>query len=137
MAAVNFLMANGAVLKYGRSQIVKRRRHDARDLDRRRRKVGMALQTDEADVGADQHPGISRAMRFVTGLAAFKAHRRMFERKWTPFVTVAAKTARLVGGEGLLHGGPDAAMRIVAIHTAHGAFREFVMKRPLKQGPLI
>ena len=134
-------MADRTVLKHRQKQVVKRRRNDAaylsRSTGRRIGKIGVALQAHEANLGAREHPGVGRAMRFVAGCTALKTHRRMFEREWTPFVAVAAETARLVGREGLLHGGPDAAMRIVAIHTAHGAFREFVMKRPLKQGPLI
>ena len=97
----------------------------------------MALQADEANVGAGQHPRVGRAMRFVTGLAAFKPHRRMFEREWPPLVAVALEAPRLIGREGLEHGWTDTAVRIVTIHAAHRAFRELVMEGPLELGPLI
>src|SRR5579863_3422525 len=89
VTAVNFLMAHGAVLEHRRAQIMKRRRHHARNLDRRVRKIGMTLQANEAHVGAHQHPRIRRAVRLVTSLAAFKPHRRVFEGKWTSFVAMA------------------------------------------------
>jgi hypothetical protein len=76
-------------------------------------------------------------MRLVTRLAAFKAHRSMFERKWTPFVAVAFEAPWLVGREALEHGGPDTTMRIVAIHAAHAAFWESVMERALELRPLV
>src|SRR5271169_4798929 len=119
-------MTNGAVLKHGRSQIGKRGWHDALHFYWRVRKVGMAFQADKAHVGPREHARIRRAMRLVTGLAAFKAHRGMFERKWAPFVAMALEASRFVGREALEHGGPDTAVRIVAIHAAHAAFRKLV-----------
>ena len=95
----------------------------------------MALQADEAHVGARQHSRIRRAMRLVTGLAALKAHRRMFERKGTALVAVAFEAPRLIGGEALQHGGTDAAVRIVAVHAAHRAFGKLVMERAAGTGP--
>ena len=134
---MNLLVAHGAVLKHRRSQIVKRGGHHAHHFYRRVGKVRVAFQADEAHVGARQHSRIRRTMRLVTGLAALKAHRRMLERKWTPFVAMALDASRLIGGEALQHGWPDTAMRIVAVHTAHRAFWEFVMERPLELRPLV
>ena len=64
----------------------------------------------------------------MTGLAAFKAHRGMLEGERAALVAVAIETSRLVGRETLQHRRPDAAVRIVAIHAAHGAFGKLVMK---------
>ena len=58
----------------------------------------------------------------MAGTAAFKAYGRVFESEGSAFVAVAAETARVVGGEHAAGGGLDAAMRIVAIDAAHGAF---------------
>ena len=135
MAAMNFLMAHCAVLKHRGTQIVKRRRHDARNFRWRRGENRVTLQAYETDVGARQHPGIRRAMRLVTRLAAFKAHRSVFEGERSALVAMARETSRLVGRKTLEHRGPDAAVRIVAIHAAHSAFEKFVMKRPLELGP--
>lgn len=134
MAAVDLLVTHGAVLKRGQTQIVKRRRHNSCHFRRRVRKIDVALQANEPNVRPRQHPWIRRAMRLVTCLAAFKAHWRMLESEWTPFVAVAAEASRLVGREGLKDRGPNAAMRIVAIYAAHVAFRKFVMERPLELG---
>jgi hypothetical protein len=61
----------------------------------------MALQTDESNVSAYEHPWIRRAMRLMTRLAALKAHRRMFEREWTPLVAMATEAPRFIGRENL------------------------------------
>ncbi len=95
----------------------------------------MALQAHEADLGAREHPRIRRAMRLMTRLAAFKPERCMFKRKWTALVAMAPKTSRLIRSEGFDHRGPDAAMRIVAVHTAHIAFGKLVVEGPLELGP--
>jgi len=97
----------------------------------------VTFQADKANVGARQHPGICRSMRLMTRLAAFKAHRCMLEREWTPFVAMAFEAPRLIGCEALQHGRTDAAVRIVAIHAGHAAFRKLVVERPLELGPLV
>jgi len=137
MAAVNFLVADGAVLKHRRTQIVKRRRYDARNFRWRRGENRVTLQADKTNIGAYQHPLIRRAMRLVTRLAAFKAHRSMFERERSALIAMARETSRVVGREALEHRRPDAAVGIVAVHAAHGAFGKFVMKRPLELRPNI
>jgi len=97
----------------------------------------MALETHETNVGAYQHPRIRRAVRLMTRLATLKTHGRMFERERPALVAMAFEAARLIRRKGLLHGRPDAAVGIVAIHAAHVAFRKFVMKRPLEFSPLV
>ena len=97
----------------------------------------MAFHADEANLGSYEHPWIRRAMRLVTRLTAFKAHRGMFERKGAPFVAMAFKAPWLVGREALKHSGTNAAVRIVTVHTAHRALGELVMERALELGPLI
>ena len=135
MAPVNFLMAHCAVLKHRRTQIVKSRRHDARNLRWRRGEKRVTLQAYKTDIGAYQHPRIRRAMRLVTRLAAFKAHRSMFERERSALVAMACEATRLIRRKALEHHGPDAAVRIVAVHTGHGAFWKFVVKRTLELRP--
>lgn len=95
----------------------------------------MALQALKAYVGARQHSWIGRTMRLVARRAAFKTHGRMFERKGSALIAVAGKTTGLVGREILDHRGPDSAVRIVAIHAAHAAFRKLVVKRTLELRP--
>src|SRR5580658_5062699 len=116
-------------------------RHNARHFRWNTRgsggKIRVALQTNETNVGARQHPRVGRAMRLMTGLAAFKTQRCMLERKWTAFIAMAFETSRLIGREGLLHRRPDAAVRIVAIHALHVAFGKLVMEWPLELRPLI
>ncbi len=76
-------------------------------------------------------------MRLMACLATFKAHRCMFEREWTPFVAMTFEAPRLIGREALQHHRTDAAVRIVAIHAAHVAFRQLMVERPLELSPLI
>src|SRR5580704_5279249 len=132
MAAMNFLMTDGAVLKHRGTQIVKSRRHDARNLRWRRGEKRVTLQAYKTDIGARQHPGIRRAMWLVTRLAAFKTHRSMLERERSTLVAMAREATWVVGRETLEHRGPDAAMGVVAVHAGHGAFWKFVVKRPLE-----
>jgi hypothetical protein len=137
VAAMNLLMAHRAVLKHRGTQIVKRRRHDARNFRWRRGENRVTLQAYETDVGARQHPGIRRAMRLMTGLAAFKAHRRMLECEGAALVAVAFEAPRFVGREALQHNRTNAAVRIMAVHAAHRAFAELVMEWALELGPLV
>src|SRR5580704_17028965 len=97
----------------------------------------MTLQADKANIGARQHSWIRRSMRLVTRPAAFKAHRCMFEREWTPFVAMTREAPGLIGCEALEHGVPNTAMRIVAVDAAHCSLRELVMEGPLELGPHI
>src|ERR1700733_2532777 len=117
-------MAHGAVLKHRRTQIVKRRRHDARHFGgswrhRRIRKVRVAFQADESNVGAYQHPRIRRAMRLMTRLTAFETHGSVFKGERPALISMAAEASWLIGREGLKHGGPNTAVRIMAVDAAH------------------
>jgi len=76
-------------------------------------------------------------VQLMTAPAALKAHRGVLERERTALIAVAAETARLIDGEHLRHGWPEAAMWIVAIDAAHRPLRQFVMVRPLKLCPNI
>ena len=58
VAAVNFLVAHGAVLKHRRTQIVKCGRHYARNFRRHSGENRVTLQAYKTDIGACQHPGI-------------------------------------------------------------------------------
>ena len=97
----------------------------------------MTLQANKSDIGARQHSRIGRAVRLMTRLAAFKAHRGMLESEWTALVAVTAEASRLISGKSLEHGGPDAAVGIVAVDAAHVAFGKLVMERTLELGPLV
>ena len=102
-----------------------------------RGEIRVALQADKSDIGARQHSRIGRAVRLMTRLAAFKAHRGMLEGERAALIAVAFEATRLVGGEALQHCRADAAVRIVAVHAGHVAFGKLVMKRPLELGPLV
>src|SRR5262249_54204122 len=112
-------------------------RYDTHHSSRARqvRQIGMALETDVLHSLARQHPGIRRPVQLVTTPTAPEPHHRVLEREWAAFVAVALEAAGLVGREKLHHSGPHAAMRIVAVHTGHGAFGKAVMVRFLKLAP--
>ena len=55
--------------------------------------------------------------------------------KGPDFVAVALDAARFVGARGLDRAGQGAAVRIVAIHAGHGAFRQPVFVGALETGP--
>jgi hypothetical protein len=134
---MDFLMADCAVLKPRRPQIVEGRRHNAQSRACDSRQIGVTLQADQPYFLAGQHPGIRRTVRLVTAPATFKTHHSMLEGKWSAFVAMTIETSRFISGEDLRHGRPDAAVRIVAIDAGHGAFRELVMVRPLELRPNI
>src|ERR1035438_9327430 len=66
-------------------------------------------------------------MGLVATGAAFEAHRRMLEGEGSAFVAMAAEAAGFVRGKHRTHGGPRAAVWIVAVDAAHGAFGQAVM----------
>src|SRR5580692_6106649 len=116
---------------------MKRGWHHASNLHRHRWQIRVALQADKSDVGARQHSGIGGAVRLMTRLAAFKAHRSVLEGERAALIAVAFEATRLVGGEALQHYWTNTAVRIVAVHAGHVAFGKLVMKRPLELGPLV
>ena len=97
----------------------------------------MALQADlSCTCGARQHPRVGRAVRLMAGAAAFQpSPERARRRKGPALVAVALEAARLVGIARLDHLRQEAAVRIVAIHAGHGAFRQAVLVGALKAGP--
>ena len=84
-------MTHRAVLVNRRTEIVKRRRHDAEGarLIVHAWQIGVALQTYILHLSADQHPRIGGAMHLVASGAAFETDRRMFERERSALVAVA------------------------------------------------
>ena len=76
-------------------------------------------------------------MRLMTRAATLKAHGSVFKRKGPAFIPVAVEASRLVGAERLQHRWTDAAVRIVAIDTGHGAFGQFMVIRLLELRPYI
>ena len=97
----------------------------------------MAFQAHQSHFLPHQHPRIGRAMRLMTRRAAVEAHGSMFEGERPALVAVAVQAARLIRSEALPHRRPNAPVRIVAIHAAHGALRKLVMIRPLELRPFI
>ena len=79
-----------------------------------------------------QHARVSRSMRYVTGHAPVRLHRRMFERKWPLLVcvTLDACGVRADCEPRLLQ--LETAVRIVAIAAFHRAFQHFVMEWQIK-----
>ena len=59
--------------------------------------------------------------------AAFETHRSMLESERSALVAVAAEAVGFVGSEHRSHGWTYAAVRIVAVDAAHGAFGETMM----------
>ena len=92
----------------------------------------MALQADELNLRAGQHPRIYRSVRLVTGAATFDPHRRVFENKWASEVAMAFHAARFIGIYETHVAREVATVRVVAIHARHGALRQAVPVRPLE-----
>lgn len=131
MAAVNFLVADGAIPVARGSQIVKCRRHNAQnDSTRiRRRQIRVAFEANQPDVLPDQHFCIGRAVRHMAALAALIAHGGMLEGEWPALVAVAVETARLIGVGHAHQAGLEAAVRIMAVDTGHRVFGNSMFER--------
>ena len=130
MAAVNLLVADGAVPVAGRSEIVKCRRNYARDYSGcvGHRQVRVAFEANQPHFLPDQHLRIRGAVRHVATLAAFLAHGGMLERERPAFVAVTVETARFVGVGHPHQAGFEAAVRIVAVNARHRIFRNPVLE---------
>jgi hypothetical protein len=137
VAAVNLLVTDRAVLVARRIQVVECRRHYAYYAARRviAWQVGVAFETYEAHLLPRQHARIGGTVRLVASSATFKSDGCVLECEWTALITVAIETARLVGGEILLHRGADGTVRIVAIHATHGVFGQLMVIRLLELRP--
>jgi len=132
MASMNLLMTDGAVAEAGRRQIVERRRHYACHLcglTGQRGQTGVALKADEAHFLTDQHLRVLGTVRFMAALAALFAHGGMLEGKGSALVAVALETAWLIGARHLHQAGFEAAVRVVAVHAAHGALGNAMRER--------
>ena len=99
--------------------------------------IRVALQTNEAHFLPNQHARVGRTMRLMTRATTLKPHGNVLERKGPTLVPVAIEASRLVGAERLQHCRTDAAVRIVAIDTGHGAFGQFMVIRLLELRPYI
>ena len=135
---MHLLVTEGAVLEARTAQVVERRRHRSqRRVGRRNRhrQVGVALQAHQAHLLPRQHARIRRAVRLMAGAAAFEAHRSVLEGKGSHLIAVALGAAGFVGARRLDRFGQRAAVRIVAIHAGHGAFRQPVLVGALETGP--
>ena len=132
-------MAHRAVLKTGRAQIVEGGWHDTEDRigSRGVGKIGVALQADEPHFLPDQHPRIGGAVGLMTSSTTLESHHGVLKGKGAALVGVAVEASGFVSTERLQHRSPDAAVRIMAIHAAHGVLGYFVVKRSLKLRPHI
>jgi len=131
-------MAEGTVLKSRAAQIVNRGAHRSQSpvgSGSGRRQVGVALHTDLPHFVARQHARVRRAVRLVACRATFQAHRSVLERERSDLIAVAFGAARFAGARGLNRAGQGAAVRIVAIHAGHGAFRQTVLIGALETRP--
>ena len=131
MASMNLLVANSAVAKARRRQVMKSRRHYAgnpRGLAGQRGQICVAFEADKTHFLADQHLRVRGTVRFMAALAAFLAHRRMLESEWPSFIAVALETTLFVSARHPHQARFETAVRIMAIHTAHSAFGNAVLK---------
>ena len=95
----------------------------------------MALQTHQTHLVTNQHAWISRAVRLMTGHAAFEANGRVLENERTALIAVALEAGRLVAernAHGLRH---VARMGIVAIGAGHRSFGQAMLIWLLKCRP--
>jgi hypothetical protein len=134
MAAMNLLMADRAVLKARRSQVVESRRYDpcGHPGADRGRQIRVTFQAHLLHDGSRQHARIARSMGFMTGGATLESHRRMFERERTALIAVTLKAAGFIRAEAPGHRGTQASVRVVAIHAGHRTLRHRMVKRLLK-----
>ena len=88
--------------------------------------TGQAQLIDGAEF---QHARVSGSVRYVTGDTTIGLHRRMFEGEWSLLVcvTLDARSVRANSQPRLLQ--LEAAVRIVTVAAAHGAFKDLVMGR--------
>ena len=138
MTAVNLLVADSAVAKTRRSQIMKRRWYNAdesRCAGGLLRQVGMTLEADKPDIGPGQHLRISGAMRFVASLAALGPHGGVLISERSAQIRVAREATGFVCGERANLPRQEAAMRIVAVRARHGALRQPVRVGALERSP--
>ena len=106
---------------------MKRRRHHSEYFAVvGRGKIGVAFQTDLADVLSGEHPRINGAVRLMTGRAAFEANRRVFEREGSPDFRMALEATGFVARSVLHVARAKATVRIVAIEAGHGVLNEAV-----------
>src|SRR4051794_25564435 len=107
MAAMNLLMADGAVLKPRRSQVVEGRRCDTGGCPGtdRCRQIRMTFETNLLRDGSRQHARIRRAMRLMTAGATLKPHRRMFKRERPALIAMACKASGFIRAEAPGHRG--------------------------------
>ena len=95
----------------------------------------MAFHADLSYFVSRQHARVRGAVGLMARHAAFQAHGSVLERERSDFIAVALGAAWFAGARGLNGTGQGAAMRIVAIHAGHGAFRQTVFIGALETGP--
>ena len=145
VGSMNGHVAHSTVLKARAEQVVEGRWNLAQVRQVRRPKsgnrcgrrstIGVALQANQAHFVTNQHAWIGRAVRLMTGHAAFEAHWRMFEHEGTTLIAVALEAGRLIAEcnpHGLRHGAP---VRIMTVGARHRAFGQAMLVRLLKRRP--
>jgi len=106
-------------------QVVERRRHGAQGaIDRQggRGQIRMALQADEAHLGAREHPRVGRAMRLMAAPASLEFHRRMFEDEGPRLVGMAAKANLILRCGRAKLACQKTAMRVMTVAAGHQTF---------------
>ena len=127
VAAVNLLMADGAVAEARRGQIVERRRHHARHDGRFVPGTGRLAWHSRQTSRTSWRISIfafAEPCGIVAALAAFLPHRSVLESERSALVAVAFEAAGLIGARHLHQAGFEAAVRIMAIDAASWRFRE-------------
>ena len=93
----------------------------------------MAGETQLIDGGVSQQPRISRSMRRMTSGATFSLHRRMFVSKRSLLIDVTLEARGIPTSCQSCLLKLKAAVRVMAVTTAHSAFINFVMERHRKR----
>lgn len=119
-------MATRAILIPRIAQVVKSlRRIRCRSLT-----ITMTFQAEQPDVAANEHAGIDRTVRDMTGKAPIRSQRDVLENEGTFFIRVTAKTKGIPTAE-RLHALRDIerGMLLVTVMAVHASFGNLMMKR--------
>ena len=91
--------------------------------------AAVAFQTHLPDLGTFEHFRIRRAVRRMTGAAAFNFQRPVFKDEWPLFVGVTFNAGRIRPDRQIRLFVLKSAVGIMTIAAFDGAFHNFVMKR--------
>ena len=134
---MDLLMADRAILKYRRAQIVKCGRDHANGagLVIWCGQVRVTVEAHVLNLRTREHPRIRRTMRLMTRLASFVTNGLMFEGEGSALIAVAIEASGFIRAETLRHRSADRSVRVVTIDATHGLFGQFVVIRTLELRP--